>query len=80
MFRVDCEGERVGTVRIVVRWRRREEKEGVDAWSFVGVPAVVALGETPNHEPFFFIKFHGLNCLFRWGLVEQSSKLISSKF
>jgi len=36
--------------------KRREEK-GVDARSSVGVLFVVALGETPNHEPFFLSSF-----------------------
>jgi hypothetical protein len=55
-----------------VRWRAgrgREEKEGVDAGRFIGVLPVVALGETPNHDPILAIKFRGLNRLFGWGLV-----------
>jgi hypothetical protein len=36
---------------------------------------VVALGEMPNHETIFLIKFHGLNCLFRWGLVRAFPKI-----
>ena len=42
---------------------------GVDAGCFIGVLAVVALGEMPNHDPILLMKFHGLNHLFRCGLV-----------
>jgi hypothetical protein len=41
----------------------------VDAGYFIGVLAVVALGETPNDDPILLMKFHGLNHLFICGLV-----------
>jgi hypothetical protein len=49
--------------------KRKRREEGVDARRFIGVLAVVALGETPNHDPILAIKFRGLNRLFGWGLV-----------
>ena len=68
MFRVDCDGERVEMARIVVPWWRVEEEKRSRRRSFISVLAVVALCETPNHDPILLIKFHGLNRLFRWGL------------
>lgn len=56
---VDYDGERVETARNrrTVVEGRREEKEGVNAGHFIGVLAVVALGEMPIHYPILLISF-----------------------
>jgi len=79
-FGVDRNNGKVVVVKIIQRWRkgrRREGKEEVNRWCvcvcgvgvFVNMLTMVALCEKTNLNPLLWVKFYGLDHMFRRGLV-----------